>query len=210
MFDARQVIYVTSSDHKREEADIIVQHARMKDGSLVGDHFDISFEDHRIDETLVVDLESMVKAEVIDAYKRLKIPCIVEHAGLIFEEFAKENYPGGLTKPMWNALGQEFVNETKSAGRSAVARAVVAYCDGVRISTFIGETRGRIASEPRGARNFYWDTVFIPDGETRTYAEIVEADGLVKKVTEFSQSTKALLKFLEYRRIEGLPKILWS
>ena len=40
---------------------------------------------------------------------------------------------GGLTKPMWDTLLDRFVDETKSAGRHATARAVVAYCDGCNI-----------------------------------------------------------------------------
>ena len=162
-----------------------------------------------------MDLNVMVRAEVEAAYSVLKVPCIVEHAGLIFADYLSAGYPGGLTKPMWNTLLQEFPRETHSAGRKAVARAVVGYCDGQRIQTFVGETSGTLASEPRGDREFYWDTVFIPDEEDgspgiSTYAEIVAdpALGLPHKVAKLSQSTRAMLRFLEYRRLH--PPELWT
>jgi XTP/dITP diphosphohydrolase len=106
---------------------------------------------------------------------------------------------------MWDTLGDKFLQETGSAGRRAIARAVVAYCDGKSIQTFTGETSGTLADAPRGKRALYWDTVFIPDdasGRTggKTYAEVVEDAnlGLAYKVKELSQSTKAMLQFLNY------------
>lgn len=116
---------------------------------------------------------------------------------------------------MWDSLQDRFIEETKSAGRSAIARAVVAYCDGMQVRTFIGEQNGKISDQPRGKREFYWDTVFIPDDSSgraggRTYAEIVESAslGLAYKMRELSQSSKAMMGFLQYRLQAGDPK-LW-
>jgi XTP/dITP diphosphohydrolase len=208
------VVYVTSSDYKIEENQIFTRSVRLDDGVLVGDVCRFDVRQVPIKEVLEVDLPTMVLAEASSAYSQVKVPCVVEHAGLIFEGY--NSYPGGLTKPMWNVLGDAFVAETRSQGRRAVARAVVAYCDGQTIKTFVGETEGRIADAPRGDRAFYWDTVFIPNnpdgthGE-RTYAEIVAepAGGLEHKVVQLSQSTKAMRMFVEYRRREGPPR-LWG
>jgi inosine/xanthosine triphosphate pyrophosphatase family protein len=207
--DPIRVVYVTSSQHKVNENEILRTQARLRDGTPVSARFEFIIQSISIKEVLDVDIASMVIAEVADAYSQLKVPCIVEHAGLIFSEYS--SYPGGLTKPMWNELGAVFVEETRSANRPAVARAVVAYCDGMTTQTFVGETAGTIAPAPRGSREFYWDTVFIPDGQDagarRTYAEIVDDLGLDDKVLHFSQSTKAMLGFLEYRL--GHDPVLW-
>jgi inosine/xanthosine triphosphate pyrophosphatase family protein len=207
------IVYVTTSDFKQEENRILRDACKLSDGALVRDICNFIIRPLRVPETLETQIEKMVRAEVLEAYKVLKVPCIVEHAGLIFDGY--DAYPGGLTKPMWNTLGEKFVEETGSNGRGARARAVVAYCDGQSVRTFEGERSGRIAKEPKGSREFYWDTVFIPDdprrpGSTMTYAEIVDdpALGLEYKVKHLSQSTEAMLKFLEFRRNEGEP-ILW-
>ncbi len=207
-----RVVYVTASQFKIEENRLFVEGGSLDDGTPVADlcYFDIR--QVPIKEVLEVDLPTMVIAEVSAAYSQLRVPCIVEHAGLLFDGYA--SYPGGLTKPMWNELGDRFIEETHAEGRRALARAVVAYCDGRIVRTFVGETSGRIASAPRGDRRFYWDTVFIPDRDglpgNQTYAEIVEDSnlGLRYKVLELSQSTRAMRKFLEYRREAG-PSPLW-
>ncbi|MBF0274335.1 MAG: hypothetical protein HQK84_03780 [Nitrospinae bacterium] len=196
-----EVNYVTSSKFKKEENCEFSKNCKLTDGSLIKDIFKFTLHTLNIAERLEVDIEEMVKHEVKEAYSSLRIPCIVEHAGLIFKDYDRRNYPGGLTKPLWNTLGDDFILETNSSNREATARAVIGYCDGKTIKTFIGETKGFLADKPRGDRKFYWDTVFIPDKTLNlTYAEIVQQKGLDYKLIHFSQSAKAMIKFLEFLR----------
>ena len=211
-----QIVYVTSNPFKREENDLFVKSCNLSDGTPVKDRFEFQIRSLAIKEILEVSLEVIVQEEVVNAYSQLKVPCIVEHAGLIFEGYEKDSYPGGLTKPMWNTLGDRFLSETNSAGRPAVARSVVAYCDGMSVKTFIGETSGQLADKPQGSRDFYWDTVFVPDdpggkAASKTYAEIVEDPklGLAYKVEHLSQSSKAMRAFLDYIRTAP-PAKLWE
>jgi XTP/dITP diphosphohydrolase len=101
---------------------------------------------------------------------------------------------------MWDALDAEgFIESVRWAGDRVIARAVVGYCDGLRIKTFVGETGGMLASEPRGSRTFYWDTVFCPDdGSKLTYGEISEQVGGLRRKVALSQSTKAMKACLQY------------
>ena len=39
-----------------------------------------------------------------------------------------------------------------------------------------GTLEGRIGTEPRGSGGFGYDPVFVPDGDTRTFAEMTKAD----------------------------------
>ena len=157
-----RVVYVTKSDFKKKENEVFVEHCVLTDGSPIKGNFEFELRHVDVKEILEVELESMVMDEVAKAYSEIKVPCIVKHVGPVFDPHS--HCPGGLTKPMWNCLDTSFIAETGAAGRSAKARAVVAYCDGKQIRTFVGETQGTIASSPRGSRRFYWDTVFIPDG----------------------------------------------
>jgi inosine/xanthosine triphosphate pyrophosphatase family protein len=210
-----KIVYVTSSKFKKEENAAFVAGASLSDGTPVRDAFEFDLRSAQIKELLEVDLSAMVCAEVTEAYCQWKVPCIVEHAGLIFEDFLSQSYPGGLTKSMWNALTDRFITETHAQGRRAVARAVVAYCDGHEVRTFVGEVKGHIAHVPRGSRDFYWDTIFVPDDPSGspgrlTYAEIVDEPnmGIATKAL-MSQSSIAMLKFLEFRRRSPLPR-LWD
>ncbi len=205
------IVYVTSSEYKKEEGNLLLSHCMFEDGTLIGRVFEFDYRGINIPERLEIDIKTMVSYEVKSAYEVVRVPCIVEHAGLIFENLSGKNYPGGLTKPTWDALGAErFIQETQSTDRRAIARSVVAYCDGLGVRTFVGETQGVISNEPRGSRQFYWDVVFIPNDpangvNTKTYAEIVEDPnlGLTYKVKHLSQSAKALLQFLQHRRKVG-------
>ena len=198
-----KVRYATGSRFKQEEIGKINSFRLIDDGHTdpitVGDRFEFEFPSVETDEPLERDLERMVKHKVRSAYRQILAPCVVEHAGLILEQFEAQNYPGGLTQAMWDAIeGDGFVHGLSWAGDRAIARAVVGYCDGLRVLTFVGETRGSLVSIPRGARAFYWDTVFCPDnGDGLTYAEISERYGIDRKVS-LSQSTKAMVACLKH------------
>jgi XTP/dITP diphosphohydrolase len=196
------IYFVTSSIFKQEENAAFQAVCTLQDGRAINDEFEFHIVPNRIRERLESRIADIVDSEVREAYASVKKPCIVEHAGLVFDEYATQSYPGGLTKPLWNTLGDRFLSETHSGGRPATAIAVVAYCDGMKVHTFQGETAGVLSDRPRGDRKFYWDTVFVPrdnNNDGLTYAEIVERDGLGRKMREFSQSSKAMMAFLNWR-----------
>ena len=201
-----KVRYATGSTFKRQEIGLILDHLEIATPSgppvCAADLFEVEFPSVDTDEPLERNLVHMVRHKVRSAYRGILAPCIAEHAGLILETLEDESYPGGLTQPMWDALGAEgFASSMRWAGERAIARAVVGYCDGLRVWTFVGETRGTLAPSPLGSRDFYWDTVFRPDGGGGlTYAEISDgAGGLAEKVG-LSQSTKAMSQLLSHLR----------
>ena len=107
------------------------------------------------------------------------------------------------------------MEETQSPGRQAIARAVVAYCDGKQVKTFVGERAGKIAERPVEAANFtgtlcsYLMTLTGVVQGVPTQ-EIVESKdlGLAYKMTVLSQSSMAMKAFLEHRLQAGDPE-LW-
>lgn len=200
-----KINYVTQSAFKREEIATASSMCEIevpeKGKLLIGKVFNFDFVEIDTYEPLECDLKKMVRHKAKAAYREILTPCIVEHAGLIFDDYKNDSFPGGLTQPMWDALGAErFISELNAAGRLVTARAVIGYCDGLNITVFQGETEGRIADRPRGSREFYWDTIFCPNEYSElTYAEICEEEGLgVPKKIEISQSIRALRKFLEH------------
>lgn len=204
------VLYATRSDFKIQEVGVILSSSEFIDSDnvtrRVGDKFDIQFSNIPTDEPLEIDLVAMVRHKAVSAYRGLLMPCIVEHAGLVLKANINSGFPGGLTQPMWDALGGEgFLERTGAAGKPAIARAVFGYCDGMGVYTFIGETEGSIATNPTGSRRFYWDTVFCPDGYGgKTYAQISEDPKLgVAEKMKVSQSYRALREFLQTRIKKG-------
>lgn len=60
-------------------------------------------------------------------------------------------------------------------GAAFVCAAAVAFPDG-REYVLRGEVRGRLLTGPRGSGGFGYDPIFVPDGETRTTAEMSPAE----------------------------------
>ena len=57
-----------------------------------------------------------------------------------------------------------------------------------------GELHGRIAAGPRGSEGFGYDPIFVPDGETRTVAEL--GDGWKAEHSHRARAARALLASL--------------
>lgn len=58
------------------------------------------------------------------------------------------------------------------ADRTAQFRTVVAFVEDGSVHYFMGVCKGQIAETPRGDKGFGYDPLFIPEGKTRTFAEM--------------------------------------
>ena len=67
----------------------------------------------------------------------------------------------------------ENVGNNPDRGARYCCAVVCAFPNGDEISVF-GETRGTIATEPRGTGGFGFDPIFVPEGYSATMAEITE------------------------------------
>ena len=200
----KKIRYATSSLFKREEVLTLLDMTLPANGThpamSVRSAFEFEFHDAILAEPLERDLETMVRHKVMSAYRQIMAPGVVEHAALILEKFKDQNFPGGLTQPMWDAVGPVgFVKSVEWAGEQAIARCLIAYCNGKRVVTFVGDTVGVLADGPRGGRDFYWDTIFCPDGGSgRSFSEIAAGTGGIQEKMLLSQSTKAFLQLFDY------------
>ncbi|NEU08618.1 non-canonical purine NTP pyrophosphatase [Flavihumibacter sp. R14] len=146
---------------------------------------EVGFLDNNVTEILSANLDDVIKAKAAQAYRLAKVPVIVEHGGLEIEFL--NNYPSALSKPMWDMLGDkicELIPPLES--RKAVAKSAVCYCDGRKYVICFGETPGQISKKGLGDNGFQWDPIFIPEGSTKTYAEMEQTEKL-----QFSQAMKA-------------------
>jgi XTP/dITP diphosphohydrolase len=87
----------------------------------------------------------------------------------------------------------EELEEVALYERTARFRAIIALIDGEEIETFEGVLEGWIAFEYRGTEGFGYDPIFIPQGFSRTNAEL----GMVIK-NRISHRAKAIQKLAQY------------
>jgi XTP/dITP diphosphohydrolase len=101
---------------------------------------------------------------------------VVEEAGL--ELAAMNGFPGPFVRWMLEAVGAEGVARTALGLGDARAKAVcrLAWSDGERTIVGRGETSGELVLPARGERGFGFDPVFQPDGDSRTFGEMDDAE----------------------------------
>ncbi len=110
------------------------------------------------------------------AFARLARPVLVEDAGL--ELAALGGFPGPFIK-YWERLGglTSICRAVDAGGdREVCAVCVLAFATAAGVDCVEGRIRGAVAIDPRGAGGFGWDAIFVPDGETRTFAEMTATE----------------------------------
>lgn len=123
-----------------------------------------------------LDLLEVLRAKAAAAHAAVGGPIVVEETGL--ELAALGGFPGPLVKWMLAAVGPEGVARTALAlgDPRATARCALLATDGGTESLGRGEAPGVLVLPARGGGGFGWDPVFVPAGETRTYAELAAAE----------------------------------
>ena len=116
------------------------------------------------------------KARALHAHTGL--PALADDTGL--EVAALGGAPGVHSARYAGPAADDAANRARllrdlagRADRSARFRTVLAYLDAAgALHTFEGVCRGRILHEERGTGGFGYDALFVPEGETRTFAEL--------------------------------------
>lgn len=162
--DARKRIYfATGSRNKYTDYEF-----------LLGKYADLQWVSLIIEEPKTLDFDLHIRMKVQSAAQRLPyLSFVVEQTGLMVH--AWRGLPGTFTTQFQNTVGNEGICRMLDAysDRSATAVTDLAYraiTGEVRI--FRGAVSGTIAQKPRGGRGFGWDTIFIPEGESETFAEM--------------------------------------
>lgn len=143
----------------------------------------------KIEELQTEDVYRLVRDKVNKAFDRIGRPLFVEHTGLYLDGL--NGLPAGLTQIFWDKLeADSFATLVQRLETPVVtAKTVLGYCDGRQIYFFEGAVQGRVPPTPAGSRHFQWDCVFIPEGSTKTFAQLGE------RKNDLSMRRKALDAF---------------
>lgn len=158
-----KLILVTASDGKAREASAI----------LGGE---IERADIDLPEIQAPTIEDVAREKAREAFRRLERACVVEDSGLGFSAWG--GLPGPFVKWFERTAGLEALCRSLDGfrDRRAAATCVLAFRSETEQLTAIGRVEGAIADHPRGAGGFGWDAIFVPEGETRTFAEMSAAE----------------------------------
>jgi len=159
-----EIAFVTSNPGKAREA------AHFLGRPVAAVPFDLP-------EIQSLDFAEVARAKALAAAAALGRTVLVEDSGL--EVRAWGGFPGPMTK--WitaGPLGQEGLARMLDAFPDRIATAVSALAlakPGDRpeeVLVAVGRKNGTLAASPRGTNGFGWDVLFVPEGATRTWAEM--------------------------------------
>ncbi|RUM47939.1 MAG: non-canonical purine NTP pyrophosphatase, RdgB/HAM1 family [Hyperthermus sp.] len=140
-------------------------------------------------------LETIASTAAALAYHATGKPVAVEDAGLFIK--ALNGFPGPYSSYVYKTIGLKGILKLMASedNREALFRSVIAYAGPWGIVVFEGEVRGIIAMEARGSQGFGFDPIFIPEGSTRTFAEMK-----IEEKNKYSHRAKAARKLCEWLR----------
>ena len=123
------------------------------------------------------ELQSFDSAEIIrhklqQAYDIIKGPVVVEDVSAGFD--AWHGLPGPFVKFFNERLGNDALYKVVGDKAPMSASCTIGYYDGQQEIIVTGTLHGKVVS-PRG-ESFGFDSVFQPDGQTKTYAEMSHSE----------------------------------
>ncbi len=134
-----------------------------------------------------------------EAMKIFNEPFVVEDDGLFMDAYG--GFPGPYTAYAYRTIGlRGVIALARAAGdyRASFRSALTLHVNG-RLYLFTRSVKGRISDQPRGAQGFGFDPVFVPEGMTRTFAEMT-----AEEKSELSHRALAFRQMAAYLKTAGM------
>ncbi|MEM6630623.1 MAG: RdgB/HAM1 family non-canonical purine NTP pyrophosphatase [Bacteroidota bacterium] len=192
------ILFGTNNPHKLKEIREI----------LHGVHSIYSLKEQGIDQDVEETEDSLEGNALLKAktyFQLSQLPCFADDTGLEVE--ALGGAPGVYTA---RYAGPECIAENNirkllkelgaNPNREARFRTVISFFDGKEAYSFEGIVEGSIAFAPKGDKGFGYDPVFIPEGESRSFAEM-----LAEEKHKISHRGRALEKFVSFLKSISNP-----
>ena len=173
-----ELSFATSNENKFQEAERILSNLGVQ----------INFFKTILEEMQSDSLSDIAQQKAIDAYNRIQKPVIIEDDGLFIESL--NGFPGPYSSYAYDTIGNKGIMNLlgNSEVRDAKFVSIIAYCDeSLNPKLFESSILGKISSviEEGG---WGYDPIFIPAGESKTYANVSDKD-------KFSHRAASLKKF---------------
>jgi XTP/dITP diphosphohydrolase len=164
----------------------------------------LSFSNLNVDEIQNLNMEKVVR-EKVNVLKPIfgETPFFVDETALLIDDW--NGLPGGMTDHLLSSIGSsglcKMLNGFPQSNRKARAITVIGYSKEDSTEIFSHTIYGTISRRVRkGVYDFGWASIFIPDGQKKTYAEM----GFDEK-NEVSMRSGATCKFKQYLHSNLVP-----
>ncbi|MFW9922777.1 MAG: non-canonical purine NTP pyrophosphatase [Candidatus Thorarchaeota archaeon] len=191
MTNKKTLNFVTDNQEKKSDIKSMLEHT-----------YNIQFISNlNLIEKQSLSVEEVVNFKVNQAFEKIHSPVAVSDSGL--EIVALKNFPGALVKYTNETIGQEGIIKLLEnvENRTAFFVAAIGYCDENGIQVFVEKDEGTIAFEPRGI-GWHFDRIFIPKGNTKTWAEIGRMDKNIHSA--FKRALEKMSNWLKNKEMSQL------
>lgn len=161
---------------------------------------DLNYNEDIAETGATLEENALIKAKHI--YEKFKIDCFADDSGLEVEALNNEpgvfsaRYAGNEKNDVAN-MDKLLANLASQTNKKARFRTVISLVlDGNEYS-FEGFISGQIINEKRGAKGFGYDPIFIPEGYTKTFAELSAEEK--NQISHRAIATKKLIHFLKQK-----------
>ena len=170
----RKIVFATNNTHKLEEVRAILSH-----GFEVVSLAELGCTDDIPETADTLHGNALLKAQYV--FNKYGVDCFADDTGLEIDALGGEpgvysaRYAGeehSAEKNMAKVLFKLGTNEN----RKARFRTVIAFIQGGNVCYFDGQINGNIALEPQGETGFGYDPIFIPDGYSKSFAQLTAAE----------------------------------
>lgn len=119
-----------------------------------------------------LDLEQVGREKALAAYRAVGKPVVVDDTGMSIA--ALKGLPGPFVAWFIDQIGPQGILDMVRGkeDRRVEVSTCIGYADENGARTFLGTVRGTLTTELRGESGFGYDPIFVPDGQTKTYAEM--------------------------------------
>jgi XTP/dITP diphosphohydrolase len=192
------IVLATSNEHKIAEIRTLLKGLPLEILTLR----DVPDVPPLIEDGSTFQENALKKATIVAAHA--KLPALADDSGL--EVFYLNMLPGVRSARYAGERATDEENNRKllhamrgvpPRRRRARFRSVIAFVDNGRHELTEGICDGNLAEAPRGSNGFGYDPLFVPDGFSKTYAELTHEEK--NAISHRSRSLRAMIPVLQRR-----------
>jgi len=165
MQQSYDVFFASSNVHKYEEAKEILAEFGIELGFFQTDLVEIQDD----------SLSKIALQKALDAYDKCKKPVIVEDDGLFIDSLS--GFPGPFSSYVFKTIGNNGILKLTGDNRSAVFVSIIIFRSAKWSNKFESKVFGTISKNIQG-EGWGYDPIFIPENQTKTYAELDDKNKL--------------------------------
>ena len=187
-----RIVLVTSNINKKREVEIILSRYNCFTVDIAPHLRKVEIQSDSLEDIARTAIQHI--AQVVKPQENTYI--VVEDDGLFID--ALRGFPGPYAEYIFRTIGLTGILKLMEGvqDRSATFKSVLGvYTPSGNITVIVGEVRGKIAESIRGTGGFGYDPIFIPEGYSKTFAEmtIEEKCRVSHRARAFSKLAEAIV-----------------